>query len=190
MRMTRRLSHVIGFDDAPFDRSHRGDVLIVGAVYAGMRLEGVLSGKVRRDGVNSTQTIIRLVSQSRFRAHLQAILLQGIAFAGFNVVDLRRLHQTLDMPVIAVARRQPDFTAIRRALQMRVAGGRRKWKLIERAGPMEPVAGVFVQRAGIALDKTRELIRRLAVHSHVPEPLRTAHLIAGGIATGESRHRA
>jgi len=24
----------------------------------------------------------------------------------------------------------------------------------------------------------------------MPEPLRTAHLIAGGIATGESRHRA
>jgi len=188
--MTRKLSHVIGFDDAPFDRSHRGDVMIVGAVYAGARLEGVLSGKVRRDGVNSTQTIIRLLTQSRFRAHLQAILLQGIAFAGFNVVDLQRLHQVLDLPVIVVARKQPDFAAIQQALRTRVSGGRRKWKLIERAGPMESVAGVFVQRAGISPDKTRELIQRLAVHSHIPEPLRTAHLIAGGVATGESRHRA
>ena len=188
--MTRKLSHVIGFDDAPFDRSHRGDVMIVGTVYAGLRLEGVLSGKVRRDGINSTQTIVRLVTQSRFRAHLQAILLQGIAFAGFNVVDLQRLNRMLGLPVIVVARKQPDFAAIRRALQTRVAGGRRKWRLIERLGPMESVAGVFVQRAGLAPDKTRELIQRLAVHSRIPEPLRTAHLIAGGIATGESRHRA
>ena len=188
--MTQRLSHVIGFDDAPFGRAHRGDVLVVGAVFAGARLEGVLSGKVRRDGVNSTATLIRLVSNSRFAAHAQAILLQGIAFAGFNVVDLSGLHEALHLPVIAVARQQPDFVAIRRALLQRVRGGRRKWRLIERLGPMEPVAGVFVQCAGITPVKAGALIQRLAVHSRLPEPLRTAHLIAGGIATGESRHRA
>jgi hypothetical protein len=47
-----------------------------------------------------------------------------------------------------------------------------------------------VQRAGIGLARTEELIRRTARHGALPEPLRTAHLIAGGIATGESRHRA
>jgi endonuclease V-like protein UPF0215 family len=184
------LSHVIGFDDAPFERAHRGNVLIVGAVYAGLRLEGVLSGKVRRDGVNSTPVLIELVAGSRFVTHVQALLLQGIAFAGFNVVDLAAVHAALGVPVIAVARRQPDFAAIRRALLQRVPGGRRKWALIERLGPMERAGKVFVQRAGISLDSAQELITRLAVHSDLPEPLRTAHLIAGGIVTGESRHRA
>lgn len=188
--MSSRLSHVIGFDDAPFARSHRGDVLVVGAVYAGPRLEGVLSGKVRRDGRNAAQTIIELVSRSRFRRHTQAILLQGIAVAGFNVVDLPALHAALGIPVIVVARRQPDFHAIRRALLLRVPGGRRKWALIEKLGPMEPVAGVFVQRAGLSLDHTGDLIRRFAINGRLPEPLRTAHLVAGGVATGESRHRA
>lgn len=188
--MTRRISHVIGFDDAPFARAHRGDVSVVGAVYAGARLEGVLSGKLRRDGRNSTRVLTDLVRRSRFRAHVQAILLQGIAFAGFNVVDIRALHAALAVPVIVVARKPPDMAAIRRALLQRVPGGTRKLKLIERAGPMQPVAGVYVQRAGITLDKAGELIRRLAVHGKLPEPLRTAHMIAGGIATGESRHRA
>lgn len=188
--MPKSISHVIGFDDAPFERSHRGDVLVVGAVYAGTRLEGVLSGKVRRDGVNSTRALIELVARSRFRAHAQAILLQGIAFAGFNVVDLHKLHAALMIPVIVVARRQPDFAAIRRALLHRVPGGRRKWALIERLGPMEPAAGVYVQRAGISLEKTTALMQRLAVNGLLPEPLRTAHLIAGGVTVGESRHRA
>jgi endonuclease V-like protein UPF0215 family len=189
--MGRTISHVIGFDDSPFDRSHRGDVLIVGAVYAGPRLEGVLSGKVRRDGANATRVLVELVSSSRFRPHLQAILLQGIAFAGFNVVDLHGLHAALGIPVIAVARRQPDFAAIKRALLHKVPGGRRKWTLIEKLGPMEHVAGVHVQRAGISLEKTAELIRRLAANSALPEPLRTAHLIAGGVTSGQSsRHRA
>lgn len=109
MAVPRRISHAIGFDDAPFDRTHRGDVLVVGAVYAGTRLEGVLSGKVRRGGANSTRTPIRLVLRSRFAAHAQAILLQGIAFAGFNVIDLGELHRALRLPAIVIARRQPDF---------------------------------------------------------------------------------
>ena len=76
--MARRISHVVGFDDAPFSRDHRGDVLLVGAVYAGPRLEGVLSDKVRRDGINATRTIVRLVSTSHYREHLQAVLLQAL----------------------------------------------------------------------------------------------------------------
>ena len=188
--MARRISHVIGFDDAPFARAHRGDVSVIGAVYAGARLEGVLSARLRRDGRNSTLVLIDLVRRSRFHAHVQAILLQGIAFAGFNVVDIQALHAALGVPVIVVARKAPDMAAIRRALLQRVPGGRRKLKLIEQAGPMQAVAGVYVQHAGITLEKVGELIRRTALHGKLPEPLRTAHLIAGGIATGESRHRA
>lgn len=188
--MSARLSHVIGFDDAPFARTHRGDVLVVGAVYAGDRLEGVLSGKVRRDGANAARVIVDLVARSRFGAHVQAILVQGVAFAGFNVIDLNAVHAALDVPVIAVARHAPDLAAIKRALLTRVPGGRRKWALIECLGPMEPLAGVYVQRAGITLSRTEDLIRRTARHGLLPEPLRTAHLIAGGVTTGESRHRA
>jgi len=188
--MVRRISHVIGFDDAPFARAHRGDVDVIGAVYAGARLEGVLSGRLRRDGRNSTPVLVDIVQRSRFRSHVQAILLQGIAFAGFNVVDIQALSVALALPVIVVARKAPDMAVIRRALLQRVPGGRRKLKLIEQAGPMHPVAGVYVQCAGITLDKAGELIRRLAVHSKLPESLRTAHLIVGGLVTGESRHRA
>lgn len=188
--MARRWSHVVGFDDAPFLRPHRGDVLVVGAVYAGRCLAGVVSGRVRRDGRNSTETLIDLVAGSRFRPHLHAVLLQGIALAGFNVVDLRALHAALGLPVLVVARRPPDLAAIRRALLRRVPGGERKWRLVEQAGPMEPVAGLHVQRAGLSLEEAAALIRATTWNGVLPEPLRTAHLIAGGVTTGESRHRA
>jgi endonuclease V-like protein UPF0215 family len=185
-----RFSHVVGFDDAPFARAQRGDVLLVGAVYAGTRLEGVLAGKVRRDGANATRVLAELVSRSRFRPHLQLVLLQGIAFAGFNVVDLVGLHAALGIPAMVVARKRPDLAKIRAALLEHVPGGARKWRLIERAGRMEAVAGLYVQRAGISLDDAARALRRLAMSGKLPEPLRTAHLVAGGIATGESRHRA
>ena len=52
-RKDKPFSNVVGFDDAPFRRDHRGDVAVVGTVYAGLRLDGILLGKVRRDGANA-----------------------------------------------------------------------------------------------------------------------------------------
>jgi hypothetical protein len=118
------------------------------------------------------------------------VLLQGIAFAGFNVVDLHALHAALGIPVMVVARKAPNLARIRAALLEHVPGGTRKWRLVERAGPMEPVAGLYVQRAGISAGDAARVLRRTALSGKLPEPLRTAHLVAGGIATGESRHRA
>lgn len=189
-RRGRRISHVVGFDDAPFDRGHRGDVLVVGAVFAGNRLDGVISTRVRRDGANAAQRLIDCLTGSKYFDQLQAVLLQGIAFAGFNVVDLQRLHQATGLPVLVVARYRPDLQAIRKALLEQVPGGARKWRLIEAAGPMEPMAELYVQRWGITPENAARLLASLQQNSQLPEPLRVAHMIAGGVTTGESRHRA
>ena len=179
-----KLSHAIGFDDAPFARGHRGDVRIFGTVYAGKTLHAVVSGRVRRDGRNATAELARLVPGSG--AHLQLIFLQGIALAGFNVVDIHTLHAATGLPVLVVARRRPDLARVRAALLGHVPGGARKWRLIERAGEMEPCAGLHVQRAGLTLDAAEHALRAFAHTSRIPEPLRAAHLIARGVTRGSS----
>lgn len=182
----RKLSHVVGFDDEPFARAHRGDVGVLGVVFAGPRMEGVLRGRVRRDGQNSTWTLAKMIERSRYQEHLQLVLLQGIALAGFNVVDIHKLSRRLGLPVLVVARHAPNLEAVRRALLDKVPGGKRKWALIEAAGPMEPVRGAYVQRAGLSLDEAAQALARFSLHSNLPEPLRAAHLIAGAVARGQS----
>lgn len=184
------ISHVVGFDDAPFRRGSRGDVPVVGCVYSDATLAGVLSGKVRKDGRNATEVLARLVTSSKWAPQLQLVMLQGIALAGFNVVDLGGLSLLAGLPVLVVARREPDLCAIRDALLSRIPGGARKWALVEAAGPMEPCEGVFVQREGLSREAAAGVIRRWAIHGRVPEPLRAAHLVAGGSFGGESRGRA
>ncbi len=186
----RHFSHVVGFDDCPFDRARRGNVVVVGAVFAGDRLDGVISTRVWRDGANATERLIGCLRNSKYFVQLHGILLQGIAVAGFNVVDLAGLHKATGLPVLVVARRRPDLAAIRRALLGGVPGGRRKWRLIEAAGSMESLHGVYVQRCGLSVTDAQRLLRRFQLHGVLPEPLRVAHLIAGGIGAGESRHRA
>lgn len=186
----RALSNVIGFDDAPFDRERRGKVLLVGAVCARTRLDGVLVSRVRRDGADATRTMVSMIESSQFRHGIRAVLLQGIAVAGFNVVDVHELHRTLDVPVLVIARRAPDLAAMRRALLARVPAGARKYALIEAAGPMEPLRGIYVQRVGLSLEQAAALLDATTLHGKLPEPIRLAHLIAGGLATGKSRGRA
>jgi endonuclease V-like protein UPF0215 family len=207
--------NVIGFDDGPFERTHRGDVLLIGAICSRTRLDGVVSGSVRRDGADATRRMIALVQASPFRTHVRAVMLQGIAVGGFNVVDVHELSRVLGVPVLVVTRRAPDLDAVRRALfsdepyvRPRVRGAARKWALIERAGAVEPLGvsrrslrraptglrtqgpRLWVQRAGLGMPEARALVAATTLHGNVPEPLRLAHIIAGGVATGWSHGRA
>lgn len=186
----RRISNTIGIDDAPFERAHRGDVPIVGAVFTRTRLDGAVTSTIRRDGRNSTTRIAEMIESSPFREHVQCVLLQGITLGGFNVVDIHALHERLQVPVLVVVRKKPHAAAIRHALLDRVPGGARKLALIEAAGPMESVNGVWVQRAGISLDRAHATIEELRLHGNLPEPLRVAHLLAGAYYDGVSRGRA
>ena len=187
--MAKPISNVVGFDDAPFAYEHRGDIRLVGAVCARTRLDGVLSGTIRRDGVNATRTMIDLVQGSKFSGHVRAVLLQGIAVGGFNVVDLRGLHEALGVPVLVVVRRAPRLNLVKDALFNRTPGAARKWKLIEQAGPVEPLGELYVQRVGLELADAAALLRATTLHGNIPEPLRLAHIIAGGVTLGESHGR-
>ncbi len=186
----RSFGRVLGVDDAPFAREHRGDVAVVGVVMTGARVDGLVRGRVRRDGANAAERLARMVEDGPFVDQVQAVLLQGIALGGFNVVDVHDLAERLGVPVLVVARREPDMDAVRLALLERVPGGRRKWRLIEKAGPMEPCGTLWVQRAGLTRAEAERLVRDTAVYGNIPEPLRLAHLVAGALGRGWSRGRA
>jgi uncharacterized protein len=186
----RGLSNVIGFDDGPFDKDGARNVRLVGTICARTRLDGVVSGFVRRDGANATERMIELVQTSQFVEHIQAVLLQGIAVGGFNVIDVHALAAALAVPVLVLMRRRPRLDSMRAALANHIPGAARKWSLIEAAGPIEPLGNVFCQRAGLSLREAHGLVAATTLHGNLPEALRLAHLIAGGVTTGKSRGRA
>ena len=133
-QMPRLLTNVVGFDDGPFVRERRGaPVLLVGAVCARTRLDGVVSGRIRKDGGDATARIVELVRGTQFDGHIRAVLLGGIAVGGFNVIDIHALAAELARPVLVVARRLPRLALIRQALE-KLPRGAGKWRLIEQAG--------------------------------------------------------
>lgn len=187
MRMS--FSNLIAFDDAPFALDQSEPVKLVGAVFAGTRFDGVLIGDIKKDGDDATSCIIKLISDSKFREHIQFLMLQGITFAGFNVVDPNQICNALCLPVLIVTRKEPDFAAIREALFKHVPGGEEKWRIIESIGPMESLNEIWIQRVEISREDAESTLRKFTLHGQIPEPLRVAHLIAGALGTGESKGR-
>ena len=188
LRRNRRI-RTLGIDDGPFSRGSRANVLVVGAVYAGDQFEGLLSTRVRQDGHNATPRLVDMIAGSKFQPQLHVVLLDGITLGGFNVVDLPRMVREIDLPCIAVMRRSPDRVAIRRALRNLSRPGSRQ-RRIDRAGPVHRAGRLFFQVCGLDPAVAAVVLERSTTRGHLPECLRAAHLIASGIVTGESGHRA
>lgn len=185
----RKEIRVLGIDDSPFDRKKYTDVLVVGAFFRGGRmLDGILSTKVKKDGINSTSKLIEMINKSKFHPQLRAILLDGIALAGFNVVDIKKLNEKTKIPVIVIMRQYPDKARMFRAL--RKIKQERKIKLVEKAGSIHKINRIYIQFAGISLEEAEEIIEITTTYADIPEPIRIAHIIASGIVNGESYGRA
>ncbi|MBY4678192.1 endonuclease dU [Marinobacterium arenosum] len=179
----------IGFDDAPFQRGLHSTVAVAGVVCSDTRFEGMLWGQVEQDGLDATDQLCRLLTASKFYQQVNLVLTDGIALAGFNIIDLPRLAQQLNRPCIAVMRRPPNVAAVDRALRTFVDYLQRR-QLLERAGPVHSQRGFVYQQSGCTPESAALALARLTDTGKVPEALRLAHLIGAAVVTGQSSKRA
>ena len=184
-----RVIRVIGFDDAPFERHGKIPVPVAGVVCATDRFEGMLWDHVEPDGFDANEVLAARLESSKFHEQLHAIFLDGVAVAGFNVVDVPALSLRLDLPVITVMRRRPDWTAIEAALQ-NVDNPEEKRSTMKRAGEIHQGDHIFFQSFALSSETARKLLSFTTREGHIPEPIRLAHLIARAVVTGESGRRA
>ena len=182
---------VVGFDDGTFSFSsklERRKTVLIGVVMKGSReVVGVLSRWITVDGSDATDLMIDAVLRSRFK-DLRVILLKGITYGGFNVVDLERLHRETGLPVIVVVRKRPDLAAMEAALRKHFPDWRERLELLRRAPPLFELIPekLYVQALGIPPETAAEVVRTTTRTGLIPEPLRLAHMIASAVMTGES----
>ena len=107
MKKIKQALSVIAFDDGWFQPRKKGQALLVGVVYRlDHRLEGLLSTRVQVDGWNVSEKIIELVKNSKFKPQAKYLLFSGLNFAGFNVLDLKKVFRELKIPLIVVFRKK------------------------------------------------------------------------------------
>lgn len=176
---------LIGIDDGAFTRRQKWAPLVAVAYSLPSTVEGVSVGWIRVDGSDVTRTAIAILRGSPALPGARAILVDGVAFAGFNLLDLRELSRRVHLPVVSVTRRAPEFAKIRAALAKYFPREfARRWR-IARSVPLFEVATagrpIFASAVGCRPSEAKELIRRCALRGFWPEPLRVAHAVGHAV---------
>ncbi len=172
-------------DDGPF-RFGDASALLVALVVRGQGyLEGVQMGRASVDALDAGEAIERMVAECPQRTQLKALLLDGLTFAGFNVVDLGPLHERTGVPVITLVDKTPDPATILVALKARFPDWEERWRRLQ-APALHRIAlpdggTLTVHVAGCTVDEARELLRVTTLRGHLPEALRMAHMVASGM---------
>ena len=180
---------VVGFDDAPFKSRRNSPVKVAGVVCSGTRFEGLLWGEVRKDGNDATDVITGLLLNSKFHEQVHMVLVDGLAFGGFNLIDLPELARRVDRPCVAVMRKRPDITAIKKALR-HFDDYEKRIGLLEKAGEIYREGDFYFQVIGEDPEVTATAVKSISDQGNVPEALRLAHLIGSAVITGQSSNRA
>jgi hypothetical protein len=180
---------ILGIDDAAFDKFNDKKVIVIGTVFRGGDfMDGVMTCKVDVDGSDATSKIMSMINKSKFKIQFKAILLDGIAVAGFNVIDIPLLYEKTKVPVMVIMRDYPDLKKIKDTLKKIDMAD--KIKLIESAGPIHPYKKIHYQCHGMEKEVAESILKITCTHSFIPEPIRIAHLIGSGLTFGESKGRA
>jgi len=178
---------VLGVDDGVFIPHSKGLVDVVGVVFrGGYWLDGVMRTEIEVDGLDATEKIASMIIESPHYKQLRIIMLSGITFAGFNVVDIKELYSRTELPVIALTRDLPKMEEIKQALE-NLPEKEKRWKAILNAGEIikvqtrEGEEPIYMQIAGIEKEDAEKIVKITATRSNIPEPLRVAHIIASGL---------
>ena len=108
---------LLGVDDSPFTFNEKYATVIGVIMRGGEYLESVLRTHVSIDGSDATNMCKEMIKHTRHRKQLRAIMLDGIAFGGFNIVDIQEVHLATDLQVITITRDKPNFDKIEIALK-------------------------------------------------------------------------
>ena len=142
-------------------------------------------GAVEVDGSDATETICQLLIGKKFLPQLHLVLLDGIGFGGFNLVDLSQLAQRLNLPCVAVMRKPPNLQKMKDAMS-RLSNYEQRLMTLQQAGKIHAYPPFFFQVCGERPEIIAQALPQLTDHGKVPEALRLAHLIGAAVINGES----
>lgn len=188
IRLNKQI-RIIGFDDAPFEKERGSPVKVAGIICSNTRFEGMLWGEVAKDGMEATRALAELLKSSKFYNQINAVLTDGIALGGFNIIDLPMLAKVLNRPCIAVMRKPPDMAAIDKALKNFPDYALRK-EILLKAGEVHTLNDFHFQAQGCRPFIAAQVLEQITDNGNIPEALRLAHMVGAAIITGQSGKRA
>ncbi len=176
---------VIGFDDASFSlKSGSKTTRLIGVVCQGIRVVNIVKSDINIDGHDGTERIIDLVAQND--KHVQYIFTHTITFGGFNIVDIEKIYNELNKPIVALNEREVNLDNVIKTLENKFPTvSNEKIRYILNAGDLYQtkiktaggLSTIYFHKKGIKIKEIESLLQKVCIDSKLPECLRIAHLI-------------
>ncbi len=181
-----------GIDDGPFPPKtpkKNSYAPLVAAQLRGPRLSRLITSWITVDGLDGTERAEVLLEKSPE----SPVLLSGVTFGGFNLIDPVRIYSRFRVPTIVVVGSRPNNRSVKRALVNHFPDWRERWEIIRSLGPLRTVRTVpaeppiFYEALGCSAKEAKVILIGNAWVSRVPEPIRVAGLVARGLFGGTTR---
>lgn len=177
----------IGVEDGSFrafQRQRKTQCLLCVVRMTGPKIDEIRASLVTVDGLDASNELSEILQNMVF----DAIILGGITFAGFNIIDVQRIHDEFSRPILVFTRDRPNNVAMKNALMKHFDDWRERWRIVESLGPVyatytrveEPP--VYFEVVGADPLWAEEVLRRSAILCRIPEPVRVARLVARGLS--------
>ncbi|MDI6691080.1 MAG: DUF99 family protein [Candidatus Bathyarchaeota archaeon] len=175
---------IVGVEDGSFQKGVTRETFLAMVLLKQASIENVKVTKITVDGLNATKKLADTLKEWKF----DAIMLAGVSFAGFNLIDPTIIYEKFKKPVIVISRTKPNNRAVKRALKRHFEDWETRWKVFKKLGPIYKIvtrnsaAPLYIETVGANVKWASNIIRSLCFCGRVPEPLRTARLIARGLS--------
>lgn len=179
---------VIACDDGRVEKLGGGVTLATCISWeSGLGLVDLAFLPVHVDGLDATSILSYLARVVSPSVRVDAILLDSLTFAGFNIVSPATLYRARGAPVIVVYSYKPSYERLARGLE---AGSlphlnirRRILELVDTAERITtPLGELYVISWGAGLKEAAMIIEGSQVRDRRPAPLRLAHYISSALS--------
>lgn len=172
---------ILGVDDSAFSFKE-DEAVITGVVYRGTEfIEEIVFEKVTVDGDDATERLLDLYSKSSNHRQLKAIMVDGLAFAGLNLIDISKVSDKTGKPVVAVTKNRPD----REKFVKTVEDSGKDAEIVEKLDDFRETdlkdGKVYFQYSGVELERAEKLLEKSILHGRTPEAIRVADMIGGSM---------
>ena len=152
---------------------------LCGAVIQDVRLR-----RVKVDGLDATDALLNMLTG----LEVDAVILGGVTFAGFNVVDVERVYKEMGVPVIVFSADRPDVEATLGALRKHFSDWCERWRMFGALGDIHPLkigdhAVVYYECVGCSTEFAEGVLVDQALTARTPEALRVADMMAKGLSS-------
>jgi endonuclease V-like protein UPF0215 family len=148
----------------------------------GSVIQGVRLARITVDGLDATDALLNNLGSWE----TDALILGGATFAGFNVVDVQRVYNETETPVIVFSGECPDMNATRDALRKHFPDWRERWSRYEALGGIHSlkIGGyppVYYENVGCSTEFAEDVLGEQAISCRTPECVKVSNFIAKGV---------